>query len=208
MDQARGVLLLTDPLRAERSGFVGGGKNSAIAEQFRGSAGLRRKHADILAGSGERQSLRMRSGQGVAELEFREDERCLPQAQAALWELRRRCGWICVVAEGAGAGVALALAAQLPVDRVALIGETPLAPLAGHSRGSARARELIRVNAFARRNLALVIAEILLVGADEAQRRRLIRGLGRADGVRWMDGGARLRDCVEPWGITENNLRI
>lgn len=182
MDQVRGVLLLADPLRAERSGSV--------------------------AMDGKRQSLQMRNGQGVAELDFREDERCLPQAQAALWELRRRCGWICVAAEGAGAGVALALAAQLPVDRVALIGETPLDSLAGHGRRSARARELIRVNAFARRNLALVIAEVLLVDVDEAQRRRLIRGLGRADGVRWMDGGARLRDCVEPWGITENNLRI
>ena len=93
---------------------------------------------------------------------FNENEPLLPQAQQGLWQLRLRCDWICVAAEGERALLALALAAQLPVERLALMGRWQTAkgkrsPLRG----------------YAMRNLPLVVADVLLIGADGAQARAL-----------------------------------
>lgn len=169
MDQVRGVLLLTDPL-----------------------------HAAGVASEG-RMERRMRSacdaGRGLLPVEFAEGERCLPQAQAALWEIRRRCSWVCVAAARGSAGVALALASQLPVDRLALIGGTPFSPLP-EGGSPARRRDLRRLDAFARRNLSLVVAEILLVGVPEAEARRLMCGLSRGARVRI---GADVDCFTEEW---------
>ena len=158
MDQLRGVLFLSDPLRA-------GARGRNIERMLRSADDV---------------------GRRLLSVAFPEVEKCLPHAQAALWELRRRCGWVCVAAERGCAGVALSLADQLPVDRVALIGGTPFSPLP-EGGTAARRRELKRLDGFARRNLALLVAELLLVDVPEEETRRLACGLGRNVRLRAQD---------------------
>ena len=158
MDQLRGVLFLSDPLRA-------GARGRNIERMLRSADDV---------------------GRRLLSVAFPEVEKCLPHAQAALWELRRRCGWVCVAAERGCAGVALSLAEQLPVDRVALIGGTPFSPLPAGG-GAARRRELKRMDGFARRNLALVVAELMLIDVPEDEMRRLVAGLGRNVSLRAQD---------------------
>ena len=150
MDQVRGVLFLCDPLRAD----------------------LRERNIERMLRSADD------VGRRLLSVAFPEVEKCLPHAQAALWELKQRCGWVCVAAARGCAGVALSLAEQLPVDRVALIGGTPFSPLP-EGGTAARRRELKRLDAFARRNLALLVAELLLIGVPADEVRRLACGLGR-----------------------------
>lgn len=102
---------------------------------------------------------------------FDENGRYLALAQEALWRLRQKFEWICVAAEGRAACIAIALAAQLPVDRIALA----VSGLFGQ-RQPDLPRELLRLEGFARRNLSLVISEILLVGAPESEERGFQRG--------------------------------
>ena len=158
MDQLRGVLFLSDPLRA-------GARGRNIERMLRSADDV---------------------GRRLLSVAFPEVEKCLPHAQAALWELRQRCGWVCVAAERGCAGVALSLAEQLPVDRVALIGGTPFSPLP-EGGTAARRRELKRLDGFARRNLALLVAELLLVDVPEEETRRLACGLGRNVRLRAQD---------------------
>ena len=158
MDQLRGVLFLSDPLRA-------GARGRNIERMLRSADDV---------------------GRRLLSVAFPEVEKCLPHAQAALWELRRRCGWVCVAAERGCAGVALSLAEQLPVDRVALVGGTPFAPLP-EGGSAARRRELKRLDGFARRNLALLVAELLLVDVPEEETRRMACGLGRNVRLRAQD---------------------
>lgn len=104
-------------------------------------------------------------------LVFTENESFLSRAQTALWHARSSGSWICVAGEGYAAYIALALAAQLPVDRIALVnmpGNRIRLP-----------REIARIRTFARRNLALIAAEILLIGADDAAVQAVMRGTGR-----------------------------
>ena len=169
MDQSRGVLFLSDPLRA-------GARGRNIERMLRSADDV---------------------GRRLLSVAFPEVEKCLPHAQAALWELRRRCGWVCVAAERGCAGVALSLAEQLPVDRVALIGGTPFSPLP-EGGTAARRQELRRMDGFARRNLALMVAELLLVDVPEDEVRRLTCGLGRNVPVR-AQGGADWKSFVEAW---------
>ena len=101
-------------------------------------------------------------------LVFHENEPFLSQAQTALWHARREGGWVCVAAWGTACYIALALAAQLPVDRLVL-AEMPDHRLQLN-------RSLNRIKTFARRNLALITAEILCIGGDGRQIRALMRG--------------------------------
>ena len=158
MDQSRGVLFLSDPLRAD----------------------LRERNIERMLRSADD------VGRRLLSVAFPEAEKCLPHAQAALWELKQRCGWVCVAAARGCAGVALSLAEQLPVDRVALIGGTPFSPLP-EGGTAARRRELKRLDAFARRNLALLVAELLLVDVPEEETRRMACGLGRNVRLRAQD---------------------
>ena len=171
MDQSRGVLLLRDPLRT--------GAQGRIIERMKRSASERD------------------AGRNLFQIDFLDGERCLPHAQAALWELRRRCGWVCVAAERGCAGVALSLAEQLPVDRLALLGGTPFSALP-EGGTAVRRRELRRMDAFARRNLALLVAELMLVDVPEDEMRRLVRGLGRGGTVR-AQRSADWGSFVEAW---------
>ena len=158
MDQLRGVLFLSDPLRV-------GARGRNIERMLRSADDV---------------------GRRLLSVAFPEVEKCLPHAQAALWELKQRCFWVCVAAERGCAGVALSLAEQLPVDRVALIGGTPFSPLP-EGGTAARRRELKRLDGFARRNLALLVAELLLVDVPEEETRRLACGLGRNVRLRAQD---------------------
>lgn len=135
----------------------------------------------------------------IQGLVFHENESLLSQAQTALWNLRRAHSWVCVAAQGEAACIALALAAQLPVERVALLGKA--------GEGARRSRELRRLRAYARRNLALLTSEILLVG-DAAQQAR-----------DFLHGNRHCRMCAlpalemehlaAPWErLCENNLLI
>ena len=170
MDQSRGVLFLRNPLD-------GAGPEGQIEKQMLRSAG------DV--------------GRRLLSVAFPEGEKCLPRAQAALWELKQRCSWVCVAAERGCAGVALALAEQLPVDRVALLGGTPFSPLP-EDGSRLRRRELRRMDAFARRNLSLMVSELLLIDVSEDEMRRLACGLGRNVPVR-ARGGADWDSFVEAW---------
>lgn len=137
---------------------------------------------------------------GEMTLVFNENERYLSQAQQALWEMRRRCSWICVSARGRAAAIAIALAAQLPVDRLALGSFRLFAPEAVHLP-----RELVRIRSFARRNLPLVASRVLLMEADAGEARRLVRMLGGREVCileNW-DAGA----LIAPWPqLCEKNL--
>jgi len=140
---------------------------------------------------------------------FDENGRYLSKAQSALWQLRRRCDWICAAAEGQAASIALALAAQLPVDRVALGGGGLFIP------GKRLPRELTRLRHYARWNISLVISEILLVDAEEREIRGIMRGMGQgricaldaAEGEKPWCG--RQKELVEDWRLLcEKNLLI
>ena len=170
MDQSRGVLLLINPLK-------GAGSKERNIEQMLRSADD--------------------AGRRLLSVGFPEGEKCLPRAQAALWELKQRCGWVCVAAERGCAGVALSLAEQLPVDRLALLGGTPFSALP-EGGTAVRRRELRRMDAFARRNLALLVAELLLVDVEENEMRRLECGLGRNVIVR-IGSRADWGSFVEAW---------
>ena len=137
-----------------------------------------------------------------AQLSLDDAARWLPQAQAALWELRRRCGWICVAADRVGAGAAAALAAQLPVDRLALTGSRLFDRSGERLQGQAA-----RLERFARRNLALVISEVILIGASD----REIRGFASLMGRRRVCAleGCRENFLTASWAeVNENNLLI
>ena len=138
----------------------------------------------------------------IAQLAPDDAGRWLSQAQAALCELRRRCSWICVAADRVGAGAASALAAQLPVDRLALTQSRLFDRSGERLQGQAA-----RLERFARRNLALVISEVVLIGATD----REIRGFASLMGRRRV---CALEACREnfltaSWAeVNENNLLI
>ena len=134
---------------------------------------------------------------------FHENEPLLSQVQTALWQLRLSCEWVCVAAEGGEALAALALAAQLPVDRLALKGVWLNLPRRG--------REMARLRRYALRNLPLVISDALLIGAPEEEIKILLRsrrhgGLCALEAQDWSQCAQLL---TAPWDrATENNLLI
>ena len=165
----------------------------------------------------------------VKTLTFDEGGRYLSLAQAALWRMRLNCTWVCVAAEGGAAAVALALAAQLPVDRLALMGSGIFiagAKSSGPARGGracrksdfavlpreeAASRELMRLKRYARRNLALVVSEMMLVNAPEEEIRGLMWGMGRRKVCALECGGwdGCLSLLAAPWSrVCEKNLLI
>lgn len=102
---------------------------------------------------------------------FNENGRYLSLAQTALWHMRKRFDWVCVAAEGSAACIAVALAAQLPVDRLVLMESSMFMP--GRNRIS---RELLRLERYARRNLSLVISELLLLNCREEEIKNFLQG--------------------------------
>ncbi|MBP3410847.1 MAG: hypothetical protein J6M10_07610 [Clostridia bacterium] len=139
---------------------------------------------------------------------FDENGRYLSHAQAALWRMRQKYGWVCVAAEGNAACIAAALAVQLPVDRLALAGSGLFLP------GAKRLpRELARLNAYARRNLSLVVSQILLIGAQEVEVRGFVKSCVHACICALEAEQTPWKNCqnilAAPWeGVAQNNLRI
>lgn len=126
----------------------------------------------------------------------------LERAQAALLKARGAWDWVCVTAGGASAGVAVALAAQLNVDRLVLTHSRLFERRNPFERGPAA-----RLERYARRNLALVAAEVVLVGAGE----REIRGFAaQLNGRRFcaLETGVENFLTAEWAEINENNLLL
>lgn len=166
MKQERGALVLLGSLGGGGclDGLAAGG--AALTESLRKPMGSNRDTALVLDENGRFFISRPEGGDMLAE------------AQAALQWMRRHFDWVCVAGSGSMAWLALALAAQLPVERLALCHE---------ERPALRSRELARIAAFARRNLSLIAAEILLVDVPEAQA-RLERRVSRHCEIRRTEG--------------------
>ena len=90
----------------------------------------------------------------------------------------RGSGGADILAVGAGCGAALALAAQLPVDRLALL-ELP-AEHSGTPAGRALRRRVAPVERFVRRNMALCVSQVLLIAPDNAPQRHRLARMARA----------------------------
>ena len=95
----------------------------------------------------------------------------LAQAQSAYQRVRESRDRVCVAATGGACGIAAALAAQLPVELLALRKGNVFARRTG-------VRAVDPINAFARRNLALISAEIVLAEPSEAEEKGFARGAG------------------------------
>lgn len=139
---------------------------------------------------------------------FDENGRYLSLAQAALWDMRQRFNWVCVAAEGMAACIAVALAAQLPVDRLVLIDSGLFM-----SRRKGMPRELVRLTGYARRNFSLVISEILLLNCRETEIKGFHRGRRQGRICVMESGGNGEEICpqalVAPWErLGRNNLLI
>ena len=104
------------------------------------------------------------------------------QLQSDLQAARAGSRVCAVMAVGTGCAAALALACQLPVERVVLVDPVPPLrkprepgrPGAGPEADGIH-RSMRRLAAFARRNLALCVGDILLVGEGESG---LVRAFG------------------------------
>lgn len=114
----------------------------------------------------------------VAPFRWREAAEVHGALQNALHALRQACPSTVVAARGLGCGAALALAAQLPVERLALIEPRVALPkrIETHMPASL-GRQLRRLCLFARRNLSLCVCDALIV---EGPRARQARALARA----------------------------
>jgi len=92
--------------------------------------------------------------------------------QSALHDIRVEWGAAAAIAVGTGCAPALALACQLPVEKLVLIDPSAPARPSRLTRGKGNAapddgqriRALWRLSAFARRNLPLCVSDMLIVG--------------------------------------------
>lgn len=106
-------------------------------------------------------------------------ERPLPALQTLLQRVRREYGAACVLARGTGCMAALALAEQLPVERLALVE-----PACEPAWALIRAR---RFTGFAMRNLALCVSDALILEAGDGRvARRIAKGLRSSERVALM----------------------
>lgn len=107
--------------------------------------------------------------------------------QALLHRMRSERGAASILARGTGCGAALALAEQLPVERLVLLEPEAMfrrTMIWERFRGEAAEKDIDRqarrLCAFARRNLSLCVADALVVEAAESRGHRLLAegGLG------------------------------
>ena len=101
-----------------------------------------------------------------------------------LQRARRACGAATVLARGTGCGAALALAEQLPVERLALIEPAGAlearrgARTPGRETDAAERRQIRRTCAFARRNLALCVSDALVIEGGRSRGWQLLNDGG------------------------------
>ena len=112
--------------------------------------------------------------------DWRARQRPLPGLQALLHAVRQEFSAASLLARGVGCALALALAEQLPVERLALI-EPRFATIQSPWR-------LRRLSAYAARNLALCVSDCLILeAAPTRQGRRIARGLSFSGRVTRLD---------------------
>ena len=99
------------------------------------------------------------------------------ELQRAYQAIRRQRAISAIVAAGAGCDAALALAGQLPVDRLALL--TGVGP-DGSTENDSLAGPLRRIRAYARRGEALCVSDVLVVQAGDAPRHLRLEYLAEA----------------------------
>ncbi len=121
-------------------------------------------------------------GLGTQVFECTDAYRMWDMLQAGLQQARSRWKICGVIAEGMGCAAALALACQLPVDGIVLIDPAlPVWNPFGRERTPVRpdffqARKVVRrLAAFARRNLALCVSDMLVVAHSPVDSRRAVR---------------------------------
>ena len=145
---------------------------------------------DLLSsGTGFGKALRARGipGVDIRTLQCADESALWERLQTALQEIRAGYGACSLMAAGTGCAAALALACQLPVERIVLADPAlpvrrTLAPVggAGNQENLRRYRTARRLAAFARRNLALCVSDILVVEGSAAESGRSPwRGLGK-----------------------------
>lgn len=103
--------------------------------------------------------------------EWRAESEFMPALQTLLQRVRKEFCGAAILAFGAGCMAALALAEQLPVERLALVE-----PASCQRRMGVPAR---RVAGFAMRNLALCVSDALVTASPPARlAQRIARGIG------------------------------
>ena len=104
----------------------------------------------------------------------------LSALQMALQVARSAAGNASAVAWGTGCCAALALAEQLPVERLVLIDpKSPRSALRGRSV-DALSRQMVRLERFAERNLPLCVSDVLVVRPQQSKKPRARSPLDRA----------------------------
>ena len=124
---------------------------------------------DQRPGGQDLSGLSLSAGMPAFPFDWRGEEALLPRLQERLLQARRG-GAAVILARGRGCGAALALAEQLPVERLALIDPEPALksriPSLSHPG---------RLYAFARRNLSLCVSDALVVEEASARGARRLR---------------------------------
>lgn len=124
--------------------------------------------------------------------------RLYPSLQRAYQRIRRDDATSGMVAIGAGCDCALALSCQLPADRLVLIE-----PVAWRAGGD-RARQLRRIRAFARRNAAFCVSDVLVVPGPHTTEKLLHRLAHDLGGARL----ALLQSAEEMWSNRKEVLNL
>ena len=156
-----------------------------------------------MSGENRLSGLSCAPGLVVFPFEWRAGEDALGALQTLLQRARSSCGAAAIVARGLGCLAALALAEQLPVDRLALVE-----PRLGRLRGRGTlARCFNRIALFARQNLSLCVSDVLIVqtGDTRAGRKLVSLGLGAHSRVARVELPA--ETAPELYTICDNTLK-
>lgn len=128
---------------------------------------------DPMSGENWLSGLSLPAGLRAYPFAWRTGEGLLSSLQTLLQRARSECGTASILARGAGCAAALALAEQLPVERLALIEPTfrPCAP-------KVLAKPLGRIARYAARNLSLCVSDALIASReDQREAMRIARAL-------------------------------
>ena len=157
---------------------------------------------DLRPGGRDLSGLSLSAGLPAFPFEWRGGEPLLPALQECLRKARGGRGAAVILARGRGCGPALALAEQLPVERLALIDPEPA--LRGRFPSFS---PLERVNAFARRNLSLCVLDALGVEGKDARGARRLREGGFCAHARLARLALDVETDKELYTICENTLK-
>lgn len=103
------------------------------------------------------------SARGIHALHGVWKDELLPDMQRSFYDVQKRAQRSCIAADGQMWAAALALAAQLSVDRVVLIRS----PKNEEISDRCKRRQLERLRAYARRNLFFCVCDVLVIGTGE-----------------------------------------